>query len=46
MIKKGAASKGDGKDVGHKRRNKRGNLSNARKNLVMQSKKTNRANNQ
>jgi len=46
MIKKGSASKGDGKDVGHKRRNKRGNLSNATKNLVMQSKKTNRANNQ
>ena len=46
MIKKGAASKGDGKDVGHKQRNKRGNLSNAAKNLVMQSKKTNRANNQ
>ena len=46
MIKKGSASKGDGKDVGHKQRNKRGNLSNATKNLVMQSKSKNRANNQ
>lgn len=46
MIKKGAASKGDGKDVAHKRRNKRGKLSNARSNLSIQSKSKNRANNQ
>lgn len=42
MIKKGRASKGDGKDVDHKNRNP---LNNALSNLRIQSKSTNRARN-
>lgn len=42
MIKKGRASKGDGKDVDHKDRNPRNNSS---KNLRIQSKKKNRSRN-
>ena len=46
MIRSGAAKKGDGKDVHHKSRNKRGKLNSSRKNLAIQSKSKNRSNNQ
>lgn len=46
MEKKGAVKKGDGKDVDHKNRNKRGRLNTAVSNLRIKSKSANRANNQ
>lgn len=45
MEKKGAAKKGDGKDVDHKNRNMGKDLSNAPSNLRIQSRKRNRARN-
>jgi hypothetical protein len=42
MVSSGKAKKGDGKDVDHKDRNP---MNNSRKNLRMQSKKTNRSRN-
>lgn len=46
MIKKRGAKAVSGKDIGHKNRNKSGNLSNKVSNLSIQSKKKNRSNNQ
>ena len=46
MRKLGLIKKGDGNDVDHKRRNKKGNLSSARSNLRIVSKSKNRSRNQ
>lgn len=43
MVKAGAVSKGDGKDVDHKSRNLGGNLSNAKSNLRVRSPSKNRS---
>ena len=43
MAEEGRVSKGDGKDVHHVKANKRGNLSNYRKNLRVMSRSANRA---
>lgn len=45
MAKVGKVKKGDGKDVDHKNRNPKGNLSNKRSNLRVQSKSKNRSRN-
>ena len=45
LAKEGRVSKGDGKDVDHKNRNKGGNLSNSKSNLRVQSRSKNRARN-
>lgn len=45
MVKAGRASKGDGKDVDHKKHSAKGKLNNSNKNLRVVAKSTNRAKN-